>query len=155
MRGQLLVILRQPETLVCMVNDIIEELLDLAMEPEPGSLWLTRLIKMKKVQHSRWETGELTWDHRRSNGYGQGAQRAPAPIASSQHRVPCFAIGCLWGQARPPTALGSCARNHSNEFLQQLYRSTIPGRARVVVLRVGPGGAERSLEDPFCSDRFA
>ena len=29
------------EKLVCMVNDIIEELLDVDMEPKPESLWWT------------------------------------------------------------------------------------------------------------------
>ena len=29
------------EELICMVNDIIEELLDLDMEPKPESLWWT------------------------------------------------------------------------------------------------------------------
>ena len=29
------------EKLICMVNDIIEELLDLDMEPKPESLWRT------------------------------------------------------------------------------------------------------------------
>ena len=30
------------ERLVCMVNDVIEELLDLDLEPKPQSLWWTR-----------------------------------------------------------------------------------------------------------------
>ena len=36
------------ERLICMVNDIIEELRDLDMEPKPESLWWTSTYKVRK-----------------------------------------------------------------------------------------------------------
>ena len=36
------------ERLICMVNDIIEELLDLDLEPKPASLWWTGTHKQRQ-----------------------------------------------------------------------------------------------------------
>ena len=41
------------EELICMVNDIIEELLDLDMEPKPESLWWTSTYKHEDMRTSR------------------------------------------------------------------------------------------------------
>ena len=38
------------EILICMVNDIIEELLDLHMEPKPESLWWTSTHKHEDMR---------------------------------------------------------------------------------------------------------
>ena len=41
------------ERLICMVNDIIEELLGLDMEPKPESLWWTSTHKHEDMQTLR------------------------------------------------------------------------------------------------------
>ena len=44
------------ENVVCMVNDITEELLDLDMEPKPESLWWTSTYKDEDVATSKMDS---------------------------------------------------------------------------------------------------
>ena len=50
------------ERLVCMVNDIFEELLDLDMEPKPESLWRTSTHKHEDMTTLRVGRRGTTWD---------------------------------------------------------------------------------------------
>ena len=50
------------EELICMVNDIIEELLDLDMEPKPESLWWTSTYKHEEMRGSAWWGRDKVWD---------------------------------------------------------------------------------------------
>ena len=76
------------ERLVCMVNDIIDELLDLDMGPKPESLWWTSTHKCEDMTTLRVGSGRKAWDlpfrevfevlgyryHRNGKG-SQGAER--------------------------------------------------------------------------------
>ena len=50
------------ERLTCMVNDIIEELLDLDMEPKPESLWWTSTYNHEDMRTLRMEGRDKVWD---------------------------------------------------------------------------------------------
>ena len=50
------------ERLICMLNDIIEELLDLDIEPEPESLWWTCTYKKEEKAMLKVGSRENTWD---------------------------------------------------------------------------------------------
>ena len=50
------------EKLMCMVNDIIEELLDLDMEPKPESPWWTSTHKHEDMTTLRVGSRGKTWD---------------------------------------------------------------------------------------------
>ena len=74
-----------------MVNDIIEELLDLDVEPKPESLWWTSTYKHEDMRTSRVGGRDKVWDltfcevfdvlgyrfHRDGKGF-QGAERSSA-----------------------------------------------------------------------------
>ena len=49
------------EKLICMVNDIIEELLDLDVEPKPESLWWTSTHKHQDTQNVRVGSRGRIW----------------------------------------------------------------------------------------------
>ena len=49
------------EKLICMMNDIIEELLDLNMEPKPESLWWTSTNKHEDMRTLRVEGRDKMW----------------------------------------------------------------------------------------------
>ena len=50
------------EKLICMVNDIIEELLDLDMEPKPESLWWRSTQKHEEMKILRVGSRSRVWD---------------------------------------------------------------------------------------------
>ena len=50
------------ERLICMVNDVIEELLDLDMEPNPESLWWTSTHKHEDMRTLRVGGRDRAWD---------------------------------------------------------------------------------------------
>ena len=50
------------DELVCMVNDIIEELLDLDMGPKPQSLWWTSIYKHEDMRTLRVGGRDKMWD---------------------------------------------------------------------------------------------
>ena len=60
--GQLLAIQRQQRKLVCMVNDIIEELVDLDMEPKPELLWWTSTHEDEDSATLKVVSRSHTWD---------------------------------------------------------------------------------------------
>ena len=81
-----------------MVNDIIEQLLDLDMEPKPESLWWTCTYRDEDTTTLKVGSTGKTWDlpsrevfevlgyryHRDGKGF-QGAERTM-----------CKGVGCLW-----------------------------------------------------------
>ena len=50
------------EKFICMVNDIIEELLDLDMEPKPESVWWTSTCKNEGTRSLRAGVRDRVWD---------------------------------------------------------------------------------------------
>ena len=50
------------ERLICMVNDIIEELLDVNMEPKHKSLWWTSTHKHEEMRTLRVGNMDRAWD---------------------------------------------------------------------------------------------
>ena len=50
------------ERLICMVSDIIEELMDLDVEPKPESLWWTSTYKDEEKNTLRVESRNRAWD---------------------------------------------------------------------------------------------
>ena len=81
----------EQKRLVCMVNDIREEMLDLDMEPKPESLWWTNTVKDEAV-------ATLTWDLPFSEVFDVLGHRFHRDGKGSQgtHRTLCKGMGSWW-----------------------------------------------------------
>ena len=105
------------EKLICMVNDIIEELLDLDMERNPESLWWTSTFQDENMRTLRVGVRDRAWDlllcevfdvlgyrfHRNGKGF-QGVERSMCKALRS------------WWRDKYITMTTKCKRVHSHVY---------------------------------------
>ena len=82
-----------------MVNDIIEELLDLDMEPKPESLWWTSTYKGEDMRTLRVGGRDKVWDLpfcEVSDVFGYRFHRDGKGFQGAERRM-CKALRSWWG----------------------------------------------------------
>ena len=129
MGRQLLAIQRLQRDLVCMVNDIIEELLDLDMEVKLESLWWTNTCKDEDAATPRVGSRGISWDlpfrevfdphgcpfHRDGKGF-QGADRTM-----------CKGMGCWWRDRHIHSSKSVSMQAKCRRVFSHLYSTALNG----------------------------